>query len=78
MKPQNPKKPVSIQSRLIKPLSRVKGGSMNQLERELGWQPHTIRAANSRLRTSGKIITTNKTVTGTTVCRLVVDAGVVA
>jgi len=70
MKQQNSKKTLSKQSRLIRLLSRVKGGSIIQLEQELEWQPHTIRGAICRLRKSGKNIATGKTGAGTTVYRL--------
>lgn len=34
-------------------LSRCNGATTAQLQRQLGWQPHTVRAAISRLRSSG-------------------------
>ncbi len=58
----NPRK--SLNSRRAKPhrsksaemrrlLARKNGATISQLETELGWQPHTIRAAISRLRAGG-------------------------
>ncbi len=37
-------------------LSRARGATPAQLQTELGWQPHTVRAAVSRLRKAGHII----------------------
>ena len=34
-------------------LSRRHGATVAQLQNQLGWQPHTVRAAISRLRSSG-------------------------
>ena len=34
-------------------LSRRHGATVAQLQKQLGWQPHTVRAAISRLRSSG-------------------------
>ena len=58
MKPQILNKKMSKQSKLIKLLSRVKGSSVIQLEQELDWQPHAMRAAIRRLRKSGRNIAT--------------------
>jgi biotin operon repressor len=38
---------------LRKLLSRRKGATGAQVQKQLGWQPHTVRAAISRLRTAG-------------------------
>lgn len=38
---------------LRKLLVRRTGATVAQIQRQLGWQPHTIRAAISRLRSSG-------------------------
>lgn len=38
---------------LCKLLSRRSGATVAQLQRQLDWQPHTIRAAISRLRSAG-------------------------
>ena len=40
-------------ARLEALLRRPRGATMPQLERNLGWQPHTVRAAISRLRKGG-------------------------
>jgi predicted ArsR family transcriptional regulator len=34
-------------------LSRQNGATVVQVQNQLGWQPHTVRAAISRLRSSG-------------------------
>ena len=41
---------------LCKLLSRRSGATVAQLQKKLDWQPHTIRAAISRLRKSGVTI----------------------
>ena len=38
---------------LHKLLARKRGTTVAQFENQLGWQPHTVRAAISRLRSSG-------------------------
>ena len=38
---------------LRKLLLRRNGATVPQIQKQLGWQPHTIRAAISRLRSSG-------------------------
>ena len=38
---------------LRKLLTRRTGATVVQIQKQLGWQPHTIRAAISRLRSSG-------------------------
>lgn len=38
---------------LRKLLLRRNGASVAQVQQRLGWQPHTVRAAISRLRSSG-------------------------
>lgn len=53
-KPSPPKKlPQSKTETLRKLLSRRTGATVVQIQKQLGWQPHTIRAAISRLRSSG-------------------------
>ena len=37
-------------------LSRTRGATVDQLQKELGWQPHTVRAAISGLRKAGHTI----------------------
>ena len=41
---------------LQKLVARSKGATVDQIGAQLSWQPHTIRAAISRLRTAGKDI----------------------
>jgi hypothetical protein len=41
---------------LCKLLSRRSGATVAQLQRRLDWQPHTIRATISRLRSAGVAI----------------------
>ena len=43
-------------------LRRPKGATQEQLEKGLGWQPHTARAAISRLRKSGAHVLLNRSV----------------
>jgi predicted ArsR family transcriptional regulator len=38
---------------LRKLLSRRNGATVAQVQKQMGWQPHTVRAAISRLRTAG-------------------------
>ena len=38
---------------LVKLLSRRTGATSDQLEKQLIWQPHTVRSAISRLRSAG-------------------------
>ena len=42
---------------LLKRLKTRKGATLQQLSDEFGWQPHTVRAAISRLRTAGFDVT---------------------
>ncbi len=44
---------LSKKARLEAMLRRPRGATRNQLETSLGWQPHTVRAAVSRLRKDG-------------------------
>ena len=41
---------------LRKMLSRRKGATSVQIQQQMGWHPHTVRAAVSRLRSSGQSI----------------------
>ncbi len=45
--------PKSKTETLRKLLARRTGATVVQIQKQLGWQPHTIRAAISRLRSSG-------------------------
>ncbi len=48
-------------ARLEALLSRARGATLAQLQKELGWQPHTVRAAVSRLRKAGHTIELEET-----------------
>lgn len=50
----------SKKARLEGLLGRPRGATILQLQRALGWQPHTIRAAISRLRKDGAEITLDR------------------
>ena len=50
----------SKKDRLEVLLKRPKGATITQLEQGLGWQPHTVRAAISRLRKSGAQVTLDR------------------
>ena len=41
-----------------------KGATLDQLSRKLKWQPHTVRAAMTRLRQRGFVITRERQGTG--------------
>lgn len=47
-------------ARLISLLSKDRGADVGSLSKRLGWLPHTTRAALSRLRKSGYVITSAK------------------
>ena len=50
-------KPKSKRAILTTLVSRKSGASIALLQKQLGWQPHTIRAEISRLRKSGLVVT---------------------
>ena len=50
----------SKKARLETMLSRPRGATQFQLEKALGWQPHSVRAAISRLRTGGAEVTLDR------------------
>ena len=58
-KSKTPPKP-SKAARLEAMLRRPKGATQKQLETGLGWQPHTVRAAISRLRKGGAEVTLDR------------------
>ena len=66
-------KPGSKQEKLIRLVSRKNGSRTIQLEKELGWQSHTVRAAICGLRKIGVEIETGKTKSGQTIYRLIQD-----
>lgn len=47
-------------ARLEAMLRRPKGATQKQLEASFGWQPHTVRAAISRLRKAGAEVTLDR------------------
>ena len=49
-------------ARLEAMLRRPKGATQKQLQKGLGWQPHTVRAAISRLRKAGAEVTLDRSV----------------
>lgn len=50
-----PKQPSRLKAdALRKLLSRRNGATSAQIQQQMGWQPHTVRAAISRLRSSGQ------------------------
>jgi hypothetical protein len=51
-------------ARLISFLSKDRGVDVGSLSKRLGWLPHTTRAALSRLRKSGYVITSAKSGNG--------------
>ena len=51
---------LSKSARLEAMLCRPKGATPKQLEKSLGWQPHTVRAAISRLRKAGAEVTLDR------------------
>ncbi|MEP5760965.1 MAG: DUF3489 domain-containing protein [Litoreibacter sp.] len=62
----SPLKPkVSKKVRLLSLISRPSGATMPQLEKHLVWQPHTIRAAISRLRSNENSIALDRSGKGT-------------
>ncbi len=56
-----PAKPTKT-ARLEAMLRRPKGATQRQLQKGLGWQPHTVRAAISRLRKAGAVVTLDRSV----------------
>ena len=55
-----PKPTESKKARLQALLARPKGATLAQLEQDLGWQPHTVRAAISGLRKGGAEVTLDR------------------
>jgi len=57
MKPAKPKSVTETKITVLhKLLSRPRGATVAQIQNCLIWQPHSVRAAISRLRTSGVVI----------------------
>lgn len=61
--------------RIIKRLNSARGASIADLCILTGWQPHTVRAALSRLRKAGHTIARTAGKDGKAVYRIDADAG---
>ncbi len=59
-------RPTTKRAKLTALISRKTGAKVEALQRQLGWQPHTIRAEISHLRKSGLIVTCNAAPGGST------------
>lgn len=57
----SPRKLPTKQAQLIRLLSRKHGADLTTLASALGWQPHTTRAALSRLRKAGHVLRAERT-----------------
>jgi hypothetical protein len=57
----------SKQSLLVARLSQPAGAKIAALTKELNWPPHTVRAALTRLRQQGYVVTRSKSEEGDTV-----------
>ena len=53
---------ISKKTRLEAMLRRPRGATQKQLEKALDWQPHTVRAAISRLRKEGADVLLDRSV----------------
>lgn len=69
-KPARDAKPGTKQAKLIRLLRRGRGASVAELQRQLGWQPHTVRAALTGLRKKGLEIARTKADRGATIYRI--------
>ena len=65
-----PAKPTKIET-ILKLLCRLNGVSMAQLQKTVGWQPHSVRAALTGLRKKGHDIERDKDAKGVTRYRIV-------
>jgi hypothetical protein len=64
-KPASQPKPIGGKLGVIaKAIGTPKGATLEQLEKKTGWQPHTVRAALSRLRKRGMAIVSAKSMAG--------------
>jgi hypothetical protein len=59
----------SKQALLVARLGEPSGARIADLTKELGWLPHTVRAALTRLRQQGYVVTRSKSEEGDTVYR---------
>ncbi|MFK7875154.1 MAG: DUF3489 domain-containing protein [Paracoccaceae bacterium] len=57
-------KPNSKRALLTKMIGRKSGATIEALQEQLNWQPHTIRAEISRLRKTGLIVTHSNSTKG--------------
>ena len=57
-------KPITKRARLTKLISRKSGATIATLQKQLAWQPHTIRAEISRLRKSGLAVSCSASAKG--------------
>ncbi len=64
-----PTKPTKIET-ILKLLRRPSGASIAQLQKETGWQPHSVRAALTGLRKKGHNIERDKDTKGVTRYRI--------
>ena len=55
---------------ILERLRHKKGASLEALEKVTGWQPHSVRAALTRLRKKGNIIDRDKNAKGITVYKI--------
>lgn len=55
-KQSTPKSTATKKAQLIHALSRKSGVGLEPLCKDLGWQPHTLQAALSRLRKEGYVL----------------------
>lgn len=52
-------------------ISRKNGATTKTLNKRIGWKPHSVRAAISRLRKKGHIVERAKTAKGDTIYRAI-------
>ena len=60
-----PTKPTKIET-ILKLLHRPNGASIAQLQKTVGWQPHSLRAALTGLRKKGHVIERDRDAKGVT------------
>lgn len=59
-------KPITKRAQLTNLISRKSGATIDALQKQLAWQPHTIRAEISRLRKGGLHVICNASAKGPT------------
>jgi hypothetical protein len=67
---QKPPRPGSKLAQLIAMLMQPDGRSVEELAASLGWLPHTVRAAISRLQKSGRVVVRTKNEVGQSAYRI--------